>query len=128
MNKQIIITASTFGILAVAFGAFGAHGLKERISVSDIEIWKTAVEYHFYHTLALLFLSTFSRSRSRLINSAYWCFSFGILLFSGSLYLLAVSNLLKFDFAFVLGPMTPVGGLLFILGWGCLLLATLKNK
>lgn len=128
MNKRIIITASIFGILAVAFGAFGAHGLRGHIRISDFETWKTAVDYQFYHTFALLFISTFSRSRSRLIGSAYGCFSLGIFLFSGSLYLLAVKDLLKLNFAYILGPATPIGGLFFIMGWICLLLATLKNK
>ncbi|HYK77935.1 MAG TPA: DUF423 domain-containing protein [Daejeonella sp.] len=128
MNKRILITASIFGIWAVAFGAFGAHGLKDRISPYELETWKTAVSYQFYHVFALLFLSTFSRIKSRLINVASWCFTVGILLFSGSLYLLATKSILQLSQISWLGPITPIGGLLFILGWICLLLATLKNK
>ena len=115
MNKRIIIFASVFGILAVLLGAFGAHSLKELISAKDLVTWNTAVQYQFYHTLALL-------------NVASWFFSFGILLFSGSLYLLSVKTILNITNINFLGPLTPIGGLLFILGWISLLVATIKNK
>lgn len=128
MNKRIIITAAFFGLFAVIFGAFAAHSLKTILSSASLEIWKTAVEYQFYHTTALLFLSTFSRSRSRLINFASWSFTFGIILFSGSLYLLAVKDAFNMNWISVIGPITPVGGLLFILGWISLILAAIKNK
>lgn len=128
MNKRIIIIASVFGILAVILGAFGAHSLKRLISPANLEVWNTAVEYQFYHTLALLFLSTFSRFRSRAINAASWFFTGGVILFSGSLYLLAVKDILNLSWISVIGPITPIGGLLFILGWLSLLVATLKNK
>lgn len=128
MNKRIIIIASVFGMLAVILGAFGAHALKSLLVPADLQVWKTAVEYQFYHTLALLFLSTFSRSRSRLINLASWFFTLGIILFSGSLYLLATKDLLNMNQFSFIGPLTPIGGLFFILGWISLLIATLKNK
>lgn len=128
MNKRIIITASVFGIVAVILGAFGAHSLKKIIDPADLEVWNTAVEYQFYHTLALLFLSTFSRFRSRAINAASWFFTVGILFFSGSLYLLSLKDVLNISKISIIGPLTPFGGLLLILGWISLLLATLKNK
>lgn len=128
MNKRIIITASLFGILAVILGAFGAHGLKGRIDAGELKTWETAVDYHFYHTLALLFLSTFSRFKCRLINISYWSFTLGILLFSGSLYILAAKDILNITQTSFIGPITPVGGLFFIIGWTTLLLATIKNK
>lgn len=128
MNKRIIIIASVFGMLAVILGAFGAHNLKSQLGPTDLAIWKTAVEYQFYHTLALLFLSTFSRFKSRAINLASWFFTIGILFFSGSLYLLAAKDLLNISQISILGPITPIGGLFFILGWISLLVATVKNK
>ncbi len=128
MNKRIIIIASIFGILAVILGAFGAHGLKRVITAGELDTWQTAVQYQFYHTLALLFLATFSRFRSRTINAASWFFTIGILLFSGSLYLLSAKDLLNITNVSILGPMTPIGGLFFILGWVSLLVATIKNK
>ena len=128
MNKRIIIFASVFGILAVILGAFGAHSLKEFISAKELDTWNTAVQYQFYHTLALLFLASFSRFRSRAVNAASWFFSFGILFFSGSLYLLSLKTILNITNIVLLGPLTPIGGMLFILGWISLLVATIKNK
>ena len=128
MNKRIIIIASVFGILAVILGAFGAHALKKLIDPADLDIWHTAVQYQFYHTLALLFLSTFSRFKSRAINAASWFFTFGIILFCVSLYVLAVKDILNITRVSVIALATPVGGLLFILGWASLLVATVKNK
>lgn len=127
MNRQIIITASVFGLSAVILGAFGAHALKESLSPSSLESWKTAVSYQFYHTLALLFLSNFSKYRSRSIRFAYWSFTLGMLIFSGSIYLLSTTAISNINFSF-LGPVTPLGGLLLILGWLFLLFAALKNK
>jgi uncharacterized membrane protein YgdD (TMEM256/DUF423 family) len=127
MNRQIIITAALFGLSGVVLGAFGAHALKASVSISELEAWKTAVSYQFYHTLVLLFLSNFSKYRSRSVISAYWFFTIGILLFSGSLYLITVDSLLGINLSF-LGPVTPVGGLFLIIGWVFLLLAALKNK
>lgn len=128
MNKRIIIIASMFGILAVILGAFGAHALKKLVSPSQIEIWQTGVQYQFYHTFALLFLSTFSRFRSRAINAASWFFIGGIILFSGSLYVLAAKDVLHLVNVSFIGPLTPIGGFLFIMGWVSLLIAAIKNK
>lgn len=128
MNKRIILTASFFGVVAVLFGAFGAHGLKASIDSASLEIWQKGVDYQFYHTFALLYLSTFARYRNKLINIAYFCFTFGIILFSGSLYLLATRSILKLDFVNVIGPLTPIGGLLFVLGWIMLFFAAFKDK
>ncbi len=128
MNKRIILTAAFFGLMAVILGAFGAHGLRDKISAGNLETWKTAVDYHFYHTLVLLFLSKFSRARDNLIMVAYIAFTVGIFLFSGSLYLLSTREATGWEGLSFLGPVTPIGGLLFILGWICLFLATVKNK
>ena len=94
MNRKIIITASILGMLAVIAGAFGAHGLRAKLSPADLDVWHTAVQYQFYHVFALLFLSTFSRTRSRLVNVAFYLFTLGIMFFSGSLYVLSCSDLL----------------------------------
>lgn len=128
MNKRIIIIASVFGLLAVILGAFGAHSLKQHISPANLQVWNTGVQYQFYHTMALLFLSTFSRFKTRTINAASWFFTAGVICFSGSLYLLATKEILNLSWISVLGPVTPIGGLFFILGWLGLLFATLKNK
>lgn len=126
MNKQIIISGAVFGMLAVIAGAFGAHGLKPLIGADQLAIWHTAVEYQFYHTLALLFLSKFARFKSNSVFAAYLFFTFGIILFSGSLYLLACRNL--FGLPMWIGAITPVGGLLFIAGWITLIIVAIRNK
>lgn len=127
MNKRIITTAAIFGAIAVILGAFGAHSLKRIIAESQLEIWHTAVQYQFYHTFALLFLATFGRFKNSIINFSAWCFVAGIVFFSGSLYLLALNPILNLNVS-LLGPITPIGGLFFILGWLSLLLAAVKDK
>ena len=104
--------AAALGLLAVVLGAFGAHGLKDLLGHNGtIGIWDKAVFYHFIHTVMLFILA----ERKPFAVMAWWSFFAGILIFSGSLYLLAVTNILW------LGAITPVGGLLFIIGWGALL-------
>jgi len=128
MNRRIILTASLFGCIAVIFGAFGAHSLKNVLSTDSMAIWTKGIEYQFYHTFALLFLSTFARFRTKLVDFSFYCFSVGTLLFSGSLYLLATRDILHLSFVHVIGPVTPLGGLLLVAGWILLFLAALKNR
>lgn len=120
----MLILSALSGALAVILGAFGAHALKALISPEALENWKTAVNYQFIHTLAILGLS-FMPSKVRIIASS-WCFGLGILLFSGSLYLLSLREIIAMPLSF-LGPITPIGGLLFISGWFLLLLSALKK-
>lgn len=128
MNRKIILTASFFGAVAVILGAFGAHGLKNILSADAMAIWTKGIEYQFYHTFALLFLSTFARFRTKLVDISYFCFTIGIVLFSGSLYLLATREVLHIGFVNFIGPVTPLGGLLLVAGWVLLFFAALKNR
>ena len=128
MNRRIILTGSFFGAVAVILGAFGAHSLKNIISADALAIWTKGIEYQFYHTFALLFLSTFARFRTKLVDISYYCFTVGTLLFSGSLYLLATREVLHLNFVNFIGPITPVGGLLLVAGWGSLFFAAFKNR
>ena len=128
MNKRIILTASFFGALAVIFGAFGAHSLKNMITEQASATWSKGVEYQFYHVLALLFLSTLCRFKNALVDWAYYCFTAGILCFSGSLYLLATRQIHDISFVNYIGPVTPVGGVFFIAGWSLLFAAAMKYK
>jgi uncharacterized membrane protein YgdD (TMEM256/DUF423 family) len=128
MRKQIIVTASIFGLLAVIAGAFGAHSLNSLLTAKQLEIWHTAVEYQFYHVFALLFLSTFAQANSKLAKASYYFFTFGIICFSGSLYMFATIDMLAGNWPYLLGPVTPLGGLLFILGWLMLALTAIRNK
>jgi uncharacterized membrane protein YgdD (TMEM256/DUF423 family) len=127
MNRSIIITAALLGMVAVIAGAFGAHGLKAVITPQQLEVWHTAVEYNFYHVFALLFLSVFAKGKSGWVSASYYLFTFGIVFFSGSLYLLACRDLLHIE-SKVIGPITPLGGLLFIGGWISLAVAAVKSK
>ena len=128
MNRQIIITASILGLLAVIAGAFAAHGLRPLLTPQQLEVWHTGVQYQFYHVFALLFLSTFGRFRNNLVTIAYYLFTLGIIFFSGSLYLLACRDLLGLQWLSIMGPITPIGGLMFIAGWFVLALAAFRNK
>jgi uncharacterized membrane protein YgdD (TMEM256/DUF423 family) len=128
MNKPIVITAAIFGMLAVIAGAFGAHGLKAYLTPQQLEVWHTAVQYQFYHVFALLFLSTFAQTKNKLNTASYYFFTFGIIFFSGSLYLLACRELIGWSWLQVMEPITPIGGLLFILGWLTLALAAFRHK
>lgn len=127
MNKRIILTGTLFGLLGVVLGAFGAHGLEGKISDASLDNYKTAVSYQFYHTFAILYLATFSRARNGLINFSFLSFTVGILLFSGSLYLLSTREITQLSIS-ILGPITPIGGLCFILGWISLFIATIRHK
>ena len=128
MNKRIILTAAFLGALAVILGAFGAHSLKAQLDVNGLAIWQKGVEYQFYHVLALLYLSTFARYKNKLIKLSYIFFFLGIVLFCGSLYAITIVKILGSNSFAILGPITPIGGLCFILGWVFLFLAALKDK
>jgi len=122
MNKPIIKTASILLAAAVAIGAFGAHGLKSELSEEMMQIYKTGVEYHFYHALGLLLTGVLSLSiQSKLLKWSAIFLATGIVLFSGSLYVLAITGI-KW-----LGAVTPLGGLCFIAGWVLLFVSILKK-
>lgn len=121
MSKTILLIAIVFLILAVSIGAFGAHGLKNHLSDEMIQVYKTGVEYHFYHALGLLLVGILSISMpSVYIKWSAILLGAGIILFSGSLYALATTGVKG------LGAITPFGGLSFIAGWVCLFIAVVK--
>ena len=116
------MTASLLLALAVALGAFGAHGLKSQLSESMLQTYKTGVDYHFYHALGLLLVGVMAITMpSTLLKWSAICLCAGIVLFSGSLYVLSISGI-KW-----LGAITPLGGLSFIAGWVLLFIATWKH-
>jgi uncharacterized membrane protein YgdD (TMEM256/DUF423 family) len=117
MNKFAGITGCVFAFIAIALGAFGAHALKDRLREADtLNVWQTAVDYHMWHALALVVCALFPKS-SRAQATATALFIAGILLFSGSLYWLALEG------PRWLGPITPLGGLSFMGGWIVLAIA-----
>ncbi len=123
MHKLFFLFASASGLIAVSLGAFGAHALKDKLTASGtLDTYQTAVSYQFYHTLALLAIAILAmKFPSSLINYSGISVMLGILIFSGSLYILCFTGI-KW-----LGAITPIGGLAFIIGWGYLFLAALRT-
>jgi len=121
MNRKIIITASILGMLAVIAGAFGAHGLRAKLSPADLDVWHTAVQYHFWHALAFA-LAAIMRPRGSAVRWAMWLFAVGVALFCGSLYALALGM------PNWIGIITPFGGLAFIIGWIALGIALVRRR
>ncbi len=116
MNKTIFLTGVLFGILAVVLGAFGAHGLEQLVDKDAIQTWETGVTYQMYHALLLLLLANVKVIPEVHKKWVFYCIVVGIILFSFSIYLLATNVLTSFDFK-TIGFVTPIGGLLFIVGW-----------
>lgn len=115
--KKLILTIGILGAVAVVLGAFGAHALVPGLSAESLASYKTGVLYHFIHVLAAL-LSTilFRITENRLFRTSAWLFIAGIVCFSGSIYLLSTRSITNLDIGW-LGPVTPIGGVLFIAGW-----------
>lgn len=117
-----VLVGAVYGFLGVAFGAFGAHALRSRLSAELLAVWKTAVEYQLYHALALVLVGLLAMQRPSIaITNAGICFALGTLVFSGSLYLLALTGMRW------LGAITPIGGLLLLAAWALLFWAALKT-
>jgi uncharacterized membrane protein YgdD (TMEM256/DUF423 family) len=121
-QKAILLIASSFGALSVMIGAFGAHALGPMLQATNrTDTFETAVKYQMYHTLVLLAVGLLLfKVDQPVLHVAAWCFIIGILIFSGSLYTLCLTGVTW------LGAITPIGGLAFIVGWGCLFYAILK--
>lgn len=120
--KLFLVLGSISGAMAVIVGAFGAHGLKDKLTEEMMAIYKTGVEYHFYHTIALLAVGLLAlKFHSGILAASGWSFAVGILIFSGSLYALSITGIR------VLGAVTPIGGLCFIAGWVLLAVAVIRN-
>ncbi len=125
MTRIFLSIAAILGATSVAFGAFAAHALREKLTERATEIFETGARYQMYHALALLLvallLSRAEAAQSSLVAAGY-AFIVGVALFSGSLYALSLTGV-KW-----LGAITPLGGVAFIVGWGCLFVATLSFK
>jgi uncharacterized membrane protein YgdD (TMEM256/DUF423 family) len=121
MDRTFLLVGAVLGFLGVAFGAFGAHALKTRLSAEMLVVFETGVRYQMYHALAILIVAAAIGhiGNARLLSMAGWSFAGGVLLFSGSLYALTLSGV------GVLGAITPIGGVLFLVGWACLALFAL---
>jgi uncharacterized membrane protein YgdD (TMEM256/DUF423 family) len=118
MLKNLLIISGISAAIAVVLGAMGAHALKNLISAEQLISFETAVKYQFYHTLALFIIAGLQlKLNSKFLEFASWAFVIGIILFSGSIYLLSTRELFNAPGLTVLGPVTPFGGISFIIGW-----------
>ena len=121
MDRTFLWVGALAAFVGVALGAFGAHGLRSRLSAEMLTVFETGVRYQMYHALAILIVAlAAARLDGWLIRSAGWLFTAGIVLFSGSLYALALTGVT------VLGAVTPLGGLAFLAGWAVLVIASLR--
>jgi len=121
VDRTFLWVGALAGFVGVALGAFGAHGLRTKLSGEMLTVFETGVRYQMYHALAILIVAlAAARLDGWLIRAAGWLFTAGIVLFSGSLYALALSGVT------VLGAVTPLGGLAFLAGWAALLIASLR--
>jgi uncharacterized membrane protein YgdD (TMEM256/DUF423 family) len=122
MNPPFLLIGALAGLVGVTLGAFGAHGLRSRLSPDMLAAFETGVRYHMYHALAIMGVASVTErlQASRLILASGWLFFAGIVLFSGSLYLLAITGMRG------LGAITPIGGVAFLLGWACLAVAAVR--
>ena len=127
MDRKIISTGAVLGMIAIILGAFGAHALKKVLSMEELSTFETGVRYQMYHALFLMLIGIINELSQKAKKIIYNLVVFGVLLFSGSIYLLATNTLTSFDFK-VIGFITPIGGLLLILAWGVLLFHTLMKK
>ncbi len=123
MHKTLLIAGTLLGGLGVAIGAFGAHALRATLTQSGrLETFETAVKYQFYHALALLLIGIlYAAFPSRSVLNAGYSMLAGVIVFSGSLYILCLTGIRW------LGAVTPLGGVLMIIGWGLLLFGIVRN-
>lgn len=127
MKKTILSTACLFGLLAVVLGAFGAHGLKQLVDADAVAIFETGVRYQMYHAFFLFVLGLMPDTLVRSKKAIYGCTVLGVLLFSFSIYVLALNDLVAFDFK-MFGIITPIGGVFLIAAWALLGYGILRSK
>lgn len=127
MDRKIIATAAIFGMTSVILGAFGAHALKDVLTADKIMTFETGVRYQMYHALLLLFVGTTNILSAKAKKTIYYLCLAGVILFSGSIYLLATDSLNSINFK-TIGFITPLGGLLLIIGWIVLFVDILRKR
>jgi len=127
MNKTILITGATTALIAVLLGAFGAHGLQKYVDAAAINSYTTGVRYQMYHAIACMVLGSLSVLSDSTKRKIFYFFLGGILLFSGSIYLLVIDEILGVSLSSI-GFITPLGGFLFILGWIFFIISLAKIK
>jgi len=128
MHRWFLVTASLIGALSVALGAFAAHGLKQVVTADAVATFETGVRYQFYHAFALLVVAIiYEKYPGKLLQWAGYCFQLGIILFSGSLYVLTALKATDTVGLSKIGLITPFGGLFFIAGWILMVITCIKK-
>lgn len=127
MKTTYIKAGAVFGMIAIILGAFGAHALKKVLSVDQLATFETGVRYQVYHALFLLLVGQLDMLSQKASKAIYYLVLSGVVLFSGSIYLLATNSLTSFDFK-IIGFVTPIGGLLLIIAWFVLLASIFDKK
>lgn len=127
MTKKLVTLAAFFGLVAIILGAFGAHGLKKVLTAEQLVSFETGVRYQMYHALFLLLISQLNVLTDKHKRTIGILTTIGVLLFSGSIFLLSTQELSGIDFRF-LGPITPVGGVFLILSWFFTAFYSMKQK
>jgi uncharacterized membrane protein YgdD (TMEM256/DUF423 family) len=127
MERKLILLGSFLALISVILGALAAHALKEVLTVDQLSSFNTAVRYQMYHGLALIALAATKYLNDKVKNRLIYLVSFGILLFSGSIYFLLLGSIVSVDLRF-LGPVTPVGGVLLITTWIYIIICVVRYK
>ncbi|HUH51104.1 MAG TPA: DUF423 domain-containing protein [Flavobacterium sp.] len=127
MNKKILTTAFILGMISIILGAFGAHALKKVLTPEHLASFETGVRYQMYHALFLLFLANANFITDKKKNLVYLLVLIGVILFSGSIYLLTTKDITSIDIS-AIAFITPIGGLFLILAWLLSLMAVLSRK
>ena len=127
LSKKITCTAAMLGLTAIILGAFGAHALKKVLSPEQLTTFETGVKYQMYHALFLLFLASTNLIANNTKKIIFYAIVSGVILFSGSIYILATSNLTGINFK-PIGILTPIGGLFLIAGWSVIIVKMINNK
>ena len=127
MNKKVIVIAVCFIVIAIILGAFGAHGLKEHVTSEKLASFETGIKYQMYHGLALLVIGLNAEKMTFSLRSVSGFITLGTLLFSVSIYFLTIQEMLGVSLKF-LGPITPIGGALLIIGWVIFLVKIIRLR
>lgn len=127
-QKSSFISGAILIVIAIILGAFGAHSLEKAIPVDKLETFEVGVRYQMYHGFGLLFLGLISSYLSTSLKWSLRLMLFGVLFFSGSIYILATQSLLGLDISKIIGPITPIGGLLLLISWSILIIKIIQEK